>query len=90
MPVQQELQHVFPVLEPAQGRDFKAVMQEWVRELGAAGLLLPDTSKYFVTAYQGSNSHRTVLMLLDLRWVLARGGGGAGGALPPLRHGIAC
>ena len=62
---------MFPVLEPAQGREFKAVMQEWVRELGAAGLLAPDTSKYFVTAYQGSNSHRTVLMLLDLRWVLA-------------------
>lgn len=58
---------MYPVLEPGQGREFKAVMQGWIRELGEAGLVLPDTVKYFVTAYQGSNSHRTVLMLLDLR-----------------------
>ncbi|EFN50811.1 hypothetical protein CHLNCDRAFT_141741 [Chlorella variabilis] len=64
-----ELQHVYPVLEPGQGREFKAVMQGWIRELGEAGLVLPDTVKYFVTAYQGSNSHRTVLMLLDLSTV---------------------
>jgi hypothetical protein len=57
---------VYPVLEPGQAREFKAAMQGWVGELAAAGALLPDTAKYFVAAYGGSNSHRTVLMLLDL------------------------
>ena len=30
----QELQHIYPVLEPGQAKEFKAAMQEWVRELG--------------------------------------------------------
>lgn len=32
--VLQELQHIYPVLEPGQAKEFKAAMQEWVRELG--------------------------------------------------------
>jgi hypothetical protein len=42
-------------------------MQEWVQELGAAGHVQTDTVKFFASAYQGSSSHRTVLMLLELR-----------------------
>ncbi|PRW20172.1 hypothetical protein C2E21_9164 [Chlorella sorokiniana] len=61
-----ELQHIYPVLEPGQAKEFKAAMQEWVRELGAAGQLQPDSVKYFVSAYQGSAAHRAVLLLLDL------------------------
>lgn len=60
---------MYPVLEPAQAREFKTAMHEWVRELGAAGAVAPDTVKYFVSAFQGSAAHRAVLMLLDLRCV---------------------
>ena len=60
---------MYPVLEPAQAREFKGAMAEWVRELGAGGALQPDTAKYFVSAFQGSATHRAVLMLLDLWWV---------------------
>lgn len=62
----QELQHIYPVLEPAQAREFKAAMHAWIHELGAAGAVAADTVKYFASAYQGGSSHRTVLMLLDL------------------------
>jgi hypothetical protein len=68
--IMQELQHIFPALEPGQAREFKAAMHAWLRELGAASCVLPETVQYFVSAYSGGNSHRTVLMLLDLRWVL--------------------
>ncbi|KAL4451310.1 hypothetical protein ABPG77_009382 [Micractinium sp. CCAP 211/92] len=61
-----ELQHIYPVLEPAQAREFKAAMHAWIHELGAAGAVAADTVKYFASAYQGGSSHRTVLMLLDL------------------------
>ncbi|KAL4420778.1 hypothetical protein ABPG75_010434 [Micractinium tetrahymenae] len=61
-----ELQHIYPVLEPAQAREFKAAMHAWIRELGAAGAVSADTVKYFASGYQGSSSQRTVLMLLDL------------------------
>ena len=62
----QDLQHIYPVLEPGQAKEFRGAMQEWVRELGAAGQLSPEAAKYFVTAYQGNNAHRTMLMLLEL------------------------
>lgn len=61
---------MYPVLEPVQAREFEAAMQEWVRELGAGGAVQPDSVKYFVSAYQGSASHRAVLTLLDLWWVI--------------------
>lgn len=57
---------MYPVLEPGQAREFRAAMHDWVAELAAAGALAPDSAKYFVAAYGGSNSHRTVLLLLDL------------------------
>lgn len=63
----QELQHVYPVLEPAQAREFKAAMQGWVGELAAGSAISPDAAKYFPSAYQGSAAHRSVLLLLDLR-----------------------
>ena len=75
---EQELQHVYPVLEPAQAREFKAAMQEWVGELAAGGALAPDAAKYFVSAYQGSAAHRAVLLLLDLRCGALRGRGVGG------------
>lgn len=85
-PSTQELQHIYPVLEPAQAREFKSAMHAWIRELGDAGAVSTDTVKFFVSAYQGSSSHRTVLMLLDLRcgkagraacgWACVGGAGG--------------
>ncbi|PSC70806.1 hypothetical protein C2E20_5830 [Micractinium conductrix] len=65
-----EFQHVYPVLEPSQAKEFKAAMQGWVRELGAAGMVHPDTVRFFVSAYLGSSGgHRTVFMLLDISLV---------------------
>ena len=67
-------------------------MQGWVRELGAAGMVHPDTVRFFVSAYLGSSGgHRTVFMLLDIRWGGSRcaGAGNAAGCAARTACGLA-